>query len=47
MFCSDDPVAAHIDLLATARGRRFGTILADPPWQFRTAPAKSRPSTSG
>lgn len=26
---------AAIDLLASARGKRFGTILTDPPWQFR------------
>ena len=31
---------ATIDLLATARGKRFGTILADPPWQFQNRTGK-------
>ena len=35
MFSLVDPLAAHVDLLATARGKRFGTILADPPWRFQ------------
>jgi hypothetical protein len=36
MFSPDDTLSdAAIDLLAMARGKRFGTILADPPWQFR------------
>ena len=48
MFSPVDPLAAHIDLLATARGKRFGTILADPPWQFqnRTGKVTPDPSTS-
>jgi hypothetical protein len=44
---SADSFAAHIDLLAAARGKRFGTILADPPWQFQNRTARLRPSTSG
>jgi len=35
MFSPETPLAAHLDLIRTARGRRFGTILADPPWQFQ------------
>jgi hypothetical protein len=35
---ADDPQmpasAAARDLMSFARGRRFATILADPPWQF-------------
>jgi N6-adenosine-specific RNA methylase IME4 len=31
------------DLLATAGGRRFGTILADPPWRFQNATGKVAP----
>ena len=31
------------DLLITARGRRFGTILADPPWQFQNRTGKVAP----
>jgi hypothetical protein len=29
-----------IDLLATTRGQTFGTILADPPWQFQNRTGK-------
>jgi len=36
MFSPDALLSdAGIDLLASARGKRFGTILADPPWQFQ------------
>lgn len=35
MFSSDNLLAAHLDLVRTARGQQFGTILADPPWQFQ------------
>ena len=35
------------DLIAFAADRRFHTILADPPSDFRTAPAKWRPSIGG
>ena len=38
---------AAADLLRFARGRRFATILADPPWQFTNRPERSRPSISG
>jgi N6-adenosine-specific RNA methylase IME4 len=31
------------DLLAMAGGRRFGTILADPPWQFQNKTGKVAP----
>ena len=34
---------AGIDLLASARGRTFGTILADPPWQFQNRTGKVAP----
>jgi N6-adenosine-specific RNA methylase IME4 len=34
---------AGIDLLASARGKRFGTILADPPWQFQNRTGKVAP----
>lgn len=36
MFSPSEPLSeAAIDLLASAQGKRFGTILADPPWRFR------------
>ena len=34
---------AAIDLLASSRGKRFGTILADPPWQFQNRTGKVAP----
>ena len=44
MFRSaDDLSEAGIDLLASARGKRFGTILADPPWQFQNRTGKVAP----
>ena len=43
MFSPDNPLAAHLDLIRTARGRRFGTILADPPWQFQNRTGKVAP----
>ena len=43
MFSSDAARLAHIDLLATARGKQFGTILADPPWQFQNRTGKVAP----
>ncbi|MEM8694981.1 MAG: MT-A70 family methyltransferase [Pseudomonadota bacterium] len=44
MFSSDDPaLEASVDLIATARGRKFGTILADPPWQFQNRTGKVAP----
>ncbi|MFC3629204.1 MT-A70 family methyltransferase [Paracoccus angustae] len=35
--------SASDDLLATAYGVRFGTILADPPWQFQNRTGKMAP----
>ena len=31
------------ELLAFSRGRRYGTILADPPWQFQNKTGKVAP----
>lgn len=36
-------LSATVDLIATARGRKFGTILADPPWQFQNRTGKVAP----
>ena len=43
MFRSPDLSEAGIDLLASARGKKFGTILADPPWQFQNRTGKVAP----
>jgi hypothetical protein len=43
MFSSDTALAAHLDLVRAARGQRFGTILADPPWQFQNRTGKVAP----
>jgi len=44
MFSSADPLSeGAIDLLANARGKKFGTILADPPWQFQNRTGKVAP----
>ncbi len=43
MITSDFLGDAAIDLLATSRGKRFGTILADPPWQFQNRTGKVAP----
>ena len=43
MFSSDNPLAAHLSLIQTARSRKFGTILADPPWQFQNRTGKVAP----
>ncbi|MGH7489141.1 MAG: MT-A70 family methyltransferase, partial [bacterium] len=44
MFRSADTLSeAGIDLLAAARGQRFSTILADPPWQFQNRTGKVAP----
>jgi hypothetical protein len=46
MFSPADTLSeAAIDLLASARGKKFGTILADPPWQFQNRTGKSLPRT--
>jgi N6-adenosine-specific RNA methylase IME4 len=37
------PSAAALDLMSFARGRRFATILADPPWQFINKTGKVAP----
>ena len=34
MAPSDAPVAAHLDLVSAFPRKRFGAILADPPWRF-------------
>jgi N6-adenosine-specific RNA methylase IME4 len=39
----DKPPPAASDLLAFAGGRRFGTILADPPWRFSNRTGKMAP----
>ncbi len=36
-------MTASSDLLQFARGRRFATILADPPWQFQNKTGKVAP----
>ena len=33
------------DLLKTTQGKRYGTILADPPWQFTNRMGKVAPET--
>jgi N6-adenosine-specific RNA methylase IME4 len=38
-----DQTASAIDLIAFAEGRKFGTILADPPWQFQNRTGKVAP----
>lgn len=38
-----DLISASEDLLALAKGRRFRTILADPPWQFQNKTGKVAP----
>lgn len=44
MFSSDEPLPdAASNLLATANRRQFGTILADPPWQFQNRTGKVAP----
>ena len=40
---NEDQIEAAIDLMATTRGRQFGTILADPPWQFQNRTGKIAP----
>ncbi|MFN4114725.1 MAG: hypothetical protein ACK4GD_12375, partial [Sphingomonadaceae bacterium] len=41
MFQSESD--AGLNLLSTANGRKFGTILADPPWQFQNRTGKVAP----
>src|SRR6266852_8809207 len=37
------PSAAACDLVSFSKGRRFATILADPPWQFTNKAGKVAP----
>lgn len=39
----DDPQTDFPDLLDLADGKRFGTVLADPPWQFQNRTGKVAP----
>ena len=43
MFSSEDQLKAAMELLDTAKGEPFGTILADPPWQFQNRTGKVAP----
>ena len=43
MLALSDGSQSAVDLLASARGKRFGTILADPPWQFQNRTGKVAP----
>lgn len=43
MFFTDDLADARHSLLETAGTRKFGTILADPPWQFQNRTGKVAP----
>lgn len=40
---NEQPVGPAVDLLRFAAGRRFGTILADPPWRFINRTGKIAP----
>lgn len=43
MFSDSQLSEAQASLLAAAKGKRFGTILADPPWQFQNRTGKVAP----
>jgi N6-adenosine-specific RNA methylase IME4 len=43
MLAPNDPTDLSIDLLRFANGRRFATILADPPWRFANRTGKMAP----
>ena len=43
MSTTDEMAVASADLLAVAAGRRFGTVLADPPWRFMNRTGKMAP----
>ena len=43
MPVSSERSGASEDLLRFAKGRRFGTILADPPWRFQNSTGKVAP----
>jgi hypothetical protein len=48
MFFGAEPLAeSAIGLLASARGKKFATILADPPWQFQNRTGKVAPEFRG
>lgn len=38
-----EPLSASADFLARVAGRRFATVLADPPWQFQNRTGKVAP----
>ena len=40
---SNSPPTSHLDLVRTAKGQKFATILADPPWQFQNRTGKVAP----
>jgi hypothetical protein len=37
------PVSPGAELMRAAHGKKFGTILADPPWQFQNKTGKIAP----
>jgi N6-adenosine-specific RNA methylase IME4 len=43
MFSSDNQDSASANLLGTVGNKKFGTILADPPWQFQNRTGKVAP----
>jgi N6-adenosine-specific RNA methylase IME4 len=44
LFVPEKPLSiAGEDLISTINGRKFGTILADPPWQFQNRTGKIAP----
>ena len=43
MFSDENARSASADLLKATKGKRFGTILADPPWQFQNRTGKVAP----
>lgn len=43
MLITETGVAAAADLAGFARGRKFATILADPPWRFQNSTGKVAP----
>ena len=43
MFSNDSVLASHLELVRAGREQKFGTILADPPWQFQNRTGKVAP----
>ncbi|WOE75263.1 MT-A70 family methyltransferase [Alterisphingorhabdus coralli] len=43
MFSRDEKLESALSLLQTVKGEPFGTILADPPWQFQNRTGKVAP----